>query len=479
MAIMMPSKAISEMQAILGPSHLITDIDEMQPYLTDWRQYYVGQAAAVVKPATAEEVAEIIKLAQQHQLTITPQGGNTSLCGGATPEINGKGLVLCLGRLNKIRSINTKSQTIIAESGCIVENIQNVAAQYDLIFPLDFGARGQAQIGGALSTNAGGLNVVRYGMARQICLGLEVVTPEGEICDLLSSLKKNNTGYDLKQLFIGAEGTLGIITAASLQLLPRPQNTATAWAAVQDINDAISLMQRLNIRSAGHITAFEIMPQIIIDNVRKYYPHVSVPLTQESPFHLLIETSVSVKEEDFPLSAIMESTLADAIEDDIITDAIIAQSIAQQRDLWEMRELIPPSEIKAGPAYKSDISVPIEHMQNFYKHATNEADKIVPNIRVFGFGHLGDGNLHFNLAMPEHGYPNFESYYPQFDTMLIDLLLKYNGVISAEHGIGQKKREMLAKTKDKNAIAMMRKIKRALDPNNIMNPNKIINFNEE
>ena len=327
----------------------------------------------------------------------------------------------------------------------------------------------------------GGLNVLRYGNARSLCLGLEVVTPSGEVMNLLSPLKKDNTGYDLKNLFIGAEGTLGIITAATLQLFPEPKAMATSWAGVRDINAAIELLQRAQAISGGNVIAFELMPKSIIDNVRRFYPDVASPLEDVPPFSALIEiastASSDAKPDDqgqMPLNTQMEMLLQDAFEDGLVNDATIAKNENQRQALWAIRELTPESEIKAGAAYKSDISIPLQHMQAFYHRAAEAAEAIAPGVKIFGFGHLGDGNLHYNLSIPDAGHDDFMSVYPEFDDMITGLLKEYGGSISAEHGIGQKKKQMLAEAKDKTALSVMAAIKAALDPHNIMNPGKIL-----
>jgi len=470
-----------KLNQICGSKYVITAEEEMAPYLKDWRGHYFGKATAIIRPSSTDEVAAILKLANDHLIPVVPQGGNTSLCGGATPDDTGKAIVISMGRMDKIRSLDHQSQTIVVEAGCILENIQNAAEKEDLLFPLNFGSRGICQIGGNLSTNAGGLNVVRYGNARQLCLGLEVVTPSGEVMDLLTPLKKDNTGYDLKNLFIGSEGTLGMITAATLQLYPQPKAVATAWAGVRDINAAIDLLTRTQMASGGNVVSFELMPKSIIDNVRRYYPEVAEPLDDVPDFSCLIEIATTrsadaelSQDGSAPLHEIMTELLGQAMEDGLVNDATIARNENQRQALWAIRELTPESEIKAGAAYKSDISIPLEHMTDFYHRAAKAAEDIVPGVKIFGFGHLGDGNLHYNLSIPDEGHPDFMAQYPKFDEMLKALLIEYNGSISAEHGIGQKKRSMLQEVKDPAALVAMRAIKAALDPNGIMNPGKII-----
>lgn len=472
---------ILELINILGDKYVTHDAEGMMPYLTDWRGHYHGAARAVVKPATTEEVAAIVRLANQHSIPIVPQGGNTSLCGGATPDETGHAIVISLTRMDSIRQLDQTSLTITVDAGCILENIQLAAEREGLIFPLNFGARGTCRIGGNLSTNAGGLNVVRYGNARQLCLGIEVVTAQGDIMDLLSPLKKDNTGYDLKNLFIGAEGTLGIITAATLQLFPEPKARATAWVGIRDIPAAIEMLHKAQSASGGNVIAFELMPKSIVENVREHFPDTITPLEDVPDFSCLIELASTAEDDakpsadgSLPMQKMMENLLAKGFEDGLVLDATIAQNENQRQALWAIRELTPESEIKAGPAYKSDISIPHEHMAVFYERAAAEIRAIVPDVRVFGFGHLGDGNLHFNLAIPKEGHPDFMGIYPQIDDILLNLLKEYRGAISAEHGIGQKKRDMLQQSKDPTALGLMAAVKQALDPKGIMNPGKVI-----
>ncbi len=472
---------IAQFIAICGDKYVLTEKEDKAPHLTDWRGHYTGDAMAVVKPASTAEVSSLVRLCHDHHIPIVPQGGNTSLCGGATPDDSGKAIIISMARMDQIRHFDRPSQSITVDAGCILEKIQDAASQEGLIFPLNFGSRGTCRIGGNLSTNAGGLNVLRYGNARSLCLGLEVVTATGEVMNLLSPLKKDNTGYDLKNLFIGAEGTLGMITAATLQLFPEPKAMATSWAGVRDINAAIELLQRAQAISGGNVIAFELMPKSIIENVRRFYPDVSSPLEDLPPFSALIEiastASSDAKPNDsgqMPLNIQMEALLQKAFEDGLVNDATIASNENQRQALWAIRELTPESEIKAGAAYKSDISIPLQHMQEFYERAAVAAEKIAPGVKIFGFGHLGDGNLHYNLSIPDDGHDDFMSVYPAFDDMITGLLKEYGGSISAEHGIGQKKKAMLKEAKDQTALSVMAAIKSALDPHNIMNPGKIL-----
>ena len=466
---------------ICGAKSIVTGESETAPYLTDWRKDFTGRAVAVARPGSAEEVSRILALANEHRLPVVPQGGNTGLCGGATPDGSGQSILLSLERMDRIVRIDRGSNTMVVEAGCILEAIQTAAAAEGLFFPLDLGARGTCQIGGNLSTNAGGLNVVRYGNARALCPGLEVVVPDGRVMNLMSPLRKDNTGYDLKDLFIGAEGTLGVITAATLQLFPPPKAVAVAFAGIRDIDAGIALLNDFQAASGGRVATFELLSRAIIDNVREHYPDTTPPLKDIADFSVLVEISSTADADArpgadgvLPLDALMESVLADALKEGLVLDAAIAKSESQRAGLWAIRELIPESEARAGPSYKSDISIPLGHMSEFYHRAAAEADKIAPGARVFGFGHLGDGNLHYNFCAPGEGHADFPALYPEFDELLVSLLREYGGSVSAEHGIGQKKRGLLENSKDETALSVMAAIKEALDPNGIMNPGKIL-----
>ena len=466
---------------IVGEANLVQGEQDKARYLTDWRKQYQGDSIAVVKPANTAEVSAILKLADEQDIAVIPQGGNTGLCGGATPDQGNRNLVISTERMAHIRDVDTSSQTITVEAGCILDHIKSAADAHDLLFPLDLGARGTCQIGGNLSTNAGGLNVIRYGNTRELTLGVEVVLMGGKVLSLLSKLKKDNTGYDLKDLFIGAEGTLGIITAATLKLFPKPIATATGFAAMRDIDAAITVLHRCQAASGGNVIAFELMPKTIIDNVRYFYPDTPLPISELPRFSALIEIASTAEdsgkpnaEGTMPLEKTLTEVLAKAMEDGLVLDATIASNLTQRNTIWQIRELTPESEIKAGKAYKSDISIPLKHMSAFYDEAEQAATAIMPGVRIFGFGHLGDGNLHYNLSEPLENRPDFFDFYEAFDEMMKTLVEKYEGSISAEHGIGQKKRDMFLSTKDPAAIDVMRSIKAALDPKNLMNPGKVV-----
>ncbi|MCG8621202.1 MAG: FAD-binding oxidoreductase [Proteobacteria bacterium] len=467
---------ISRLTKALGDKtgkYVLTEGEAMAPYLTDWRKFYAGEAVAVVLPATTDEVASIVAIANEAGCKLIPQGGNTGLCGGATPDSSPRNIVISLKRMNRVRQVDAVSRSITVEAGCTLGEVKAAAAHHNLLFPLDLAARDSCHIGGNLSTNAGGLNVLRYGTARAQTLGIEVVLPDGRVLDLLSTLLKDNTGYSLRDLFIGAEGTLGIITAATLKLFPIPTATATAFVGLHDIAAGVSLLHTLQSTSEAGVVACELIPQIIIDHVRACYPDVVQPLANPPPFSLLIE--LAGNGENDTLGGQFGETLNEALEAGLVVDATIANSEGQRQELWRIRELVPAAEIQAGDVYKSDVAVPISRLAEFYEEAAVAAKAICEDVRVFAFGHIGDGNLHYNFAPPKGGDAvAFAKHFAAFDDMLVELLAKYGGSISAEHGIGQKKRDMLLAHKPSAALDVMRAIKHAIDPKGMMNPGKIM-----
>ena len=475
------TEILNALTETLGEKAVISEGDSLASRLTDWRGDYHGSALALLRPADTNEVSAVLRLASKYRLAIVPQGGNTSLCGAATPDTSGQTLILSLERMNRIREIDPEANFMTVEAGCILQKLHEEAARHDRLFPLNLGARGSCSIGGNLSTNAGGLNVLAYGNTRDLTMGLEVVLADGKVLPLLSSLRKDNTGYDLKNLFIGAEGTLGVITAATLKLFPAPKICVTGFAGIRDINAGITLLNRLQTASGGKVTAFELMPKTIIDNVLLHYPEMTRPLENLPRFSILMDVSSASQADaapgpdgSTPLNALLEEVLAEAYEDGLVSDATVASSSTQQQALWAIREATPEAEVKAGRAYKADISIPLRHMQDFYDRAYAEAEKLCPGLRCLGFGHLGDGNLHYNLGEPPEGREDFAKLYPAFDAILIRLLGKLGGSVSAEHGIGQKKLAMMEQIKDPVTLSVMAAIKTRLDPMNIMNPGKVL-----
>ena len=458
---------------IVGAAGVLTEPADMAPFLVDERARYRGATPAVVRPSTTEEVARIVALCAAEKIPIVPQGGNTGLCGGATPNASGRELVVSLARLNRVREVDPLNYTITVEAGVILADVQKAAAEADRLFPLSLGGEGTARIGGNLSTNAGGTGVLRYGNARDLALGLEVVLPDGRVWDGLSALRKDNTGYDLKHLFIGAEGTLGIITAAVLKLFPRPHAVETALVALDDPAAAVALLARARAATGDRVTAFELILRLPFELVLAEIPGTRDPFAERHPCYVLAELSAGAGEDD--ARGRMESLLAAAMEDGLVRDAVIAESGAQAADFWKLRETIPEAQKLDGASIKHDISVPVSRIPVFMEEAAAAAVAAVDGVRVCAFGHVGDGNLHFNMNQPVGGDPAaFLEREDELNTIVHDAASRHGGSISAEHGIGQLKREALIHYKPAVAIELMRRIKAALDPDNLMNPGKVL-----
>ena len=458
---------------IVGAAGVLTEPADMAPFLVDERARYRGATPAVVRPSTTEEVARIVALCAAEKIPIVPQGGNTGLCGGATPNASGRELVVSLARLNRVREVDPLNYTITVEAGVILADVQKAAAEVDRLFPLSLGGEGTARIGGNLSTNAGGTGVLRYGNARDLALGLEVVLPDGRVWDGLSALRKDNTGYDLKHLFIGAEGTLGIITAAVLKLFPRPHAIETALVALDDPAAAVALLARARAATGDRVTAFELILRLPFELVLAEIPGTRDPFAGRHPCYVLAELSAGAGEDD--ARGRMESLLAAAMEDGLVRDAVIAESGAQAADFWKLRETIPEAQKLDGASIKHDISVPVSRIPVFMEEAAAAAMAAVDGVRVCAFGHVGDGNLHFNMNQPVGGDPAaFLEREDELNTIVHDAASRHGGSISAEHGIGQLKREALIHYKPAIAIELMRRIKAALDPDNLMNPGKML-----
>ena len=473
--------ALDQIASLLGSENILASDTDMQPYLIDWRTVYQGKAQAVITPRSTEQVSQLLSWAQAHDQVIVPQGGNTGLVGGGIPDKSGASLLLSLRKMNKIRDLSKENRSMVAEAGCVLEDLHKAAEAEDLYFPLNLAARGSCSIGGNLSTNAGGLNVLRYGNARDLCLGLEVVLADGQVMNLLSPLRKDNTGYDLKNLFIGAEGTLGIITAASLKLFSLPKARATALAGVRSVADGVTLLSRLQAKSGDQVEAFEILPAVLLDAVLEHFPQTQKPLAQTHPFILLMEiasSDASLAEAGAdgatPMNRLMEAFLAEAFEDELITDATLAANETQRQRLWDIREVAPEVSNKVQNPVNSDISVRVADLDSFYQDASARVRAICETTRICGFGHMGDGNLHFNLYEKAGGDPAWEQKRPALVEAVYESLQKFNGSISAEHGIGVSKAARLAATKDPVALHLMQQIKQLLDPKNLLNPGKIL-----
>ncbi|MEW6293451.1 MAG: FAD-binding oxidoreductase [Pseudomonadota bacterium] len=461
---------IENLRAKLGAAHVLTDAFDIAPHCSDWRGRYSGQPLCVVKPENAEDVATVMRACQEAGIAVVPQGGNTGLCGGATP-IRGE-VVVSLTRLNHIRAIDTDNNTMTVEAGCTLAAVQAAAEQAGRLFPLSLAAEGTATIGGNLSTNAGGVQVLRYGNARELCLGLEVVLPDGRIWNGLRGLRKDNTGYDMKHLFIGAEGTLGLITAAVLKLFSRPRTVATAWATVPSPAAAVALLTRLREKIGGRVTAFELIGRPALDLVLQHIPGSRDPLAERSPWQVLIELSDTMETDlDVPL----EDVLFAAVAASEAGDATIARSAAQARALWALRENIAEAQKIEGLSIKHDISLPVSRIPEFIARCDTALGENFPGVRIVCFGHLGDGNLHYNQSQPA-GQDNaaFIAQSTAVNRIVHDLVHELDGSISAEHGLGQLKREEILRYKSAVEMDMMRAVKRALDPQGLMNPGKIL-----
>lgn len=464
---------LRQIQDVVGDKGWVSDPAGMEPYLTDHRGLYRGRSPAVVRPATTEEVAEVVRLCGEAGVAIVPQGGNTGLVGASVPHEHGREILLSLGRLNRIREVDARNDTLTAEAGCILAEVQAAAAEADRLFPLSMASEGSCQIGGVLSTNAGGTAVLRYGTARDLVLGLEVVLADGRVLDMLTGLRKDNSGYDLKQLFVGAEGTLGIITAAVWKLFPRPRQIETALAAVRDLEAMIELLVRARAASGDSVTAFEMIPRLGVDLVLRHIPGAADPLDQRYDHYVLIELSSAQAEA--PLARRLEDLLAGAMEDGLVLDAAIAASEAQRQGLWRLREAIPEAQGREGGSIKHDIAVPVSALPEFVARATSRVTREMPGLRVVAFGHAGDGNVHFNLTQPEGAdRAAFLEKWEFFNRIVHDLAVELGGTISAEHGIGRLKRDELARYRSAIELELMRRLKSALDPKGIMNPGKVI-----
>ncbi|UYO50066.1 FAD-binding oxidoreductase [Rhodopseudomonas palustris] len=459
---------IARFTAIVGDKHALTDPLELEAYITEERNLYRGHSPLVLRPGSTEEVVAICKLANETRVALVPQGGNTGLVGGQTPH-NGE-VVISLKRMDKIREVDTSSNTMTVEAGVILQRAQEKAAEVDRLFPLSLGAQGSCTIGGNLSTNAGGTAALAYGLARDMALGVEVVLADGRVLNLLSKLKKDNTGYDLRDLFIGAEGTLGIITAATLKLFPKPRAVETAFVGLQSPDDALKLLGIAQGEAAGNLTSFELIAETPLDfSVR--HANNRDPLEARYPWYVLIELS-SPRDD---ARAALESILERGFEDGIVVDAAIASSVQQQQAFWKLREEISPAQKPEGGSIKHDISVPVAAVPQFIEQANAAVVKLIPGSRPVPFGHLGDGNIHYNVTQPIGAdKAEFLARWHDVNKVVFDVVLRLGGSISAEHGIGVMKRDELPEVKDKTAIELMRSIKALLDPHGIMNPGKVV-----
>jgi D-lactate dehydrogenase (cytochrome) len=464
---------LDTLRAIVGTDHVLSDADAVAPYLVDWRGRYTGRAQAVVLPESTEQVSRIVTWCAQTRTPVVPQGGNTGLVGGATPDDSGRAVLLSLKRMARLRAVDPANNTLTAEAGCVLVDVQQAAKQHDRLFPLSLAAEGSATIGGNLSTNAGGIQVLRYGNARELCLGLEVVLPSGEIWDGLRALRKDNTGYDLRDLFIGAEGTLGIITAACLKTFPLPRAQVTALLAVSSLNDALALLDDTQSRCGPTLTGFECFSDFCLTLVERHFPGQHSPFPERHPHYVLLE--LSDHESQDHATALAEGLIASAIEAGRVRDAVVAQSLAQARSLWSLRELISEAQTHEGKNIKHDIAVPISSIARFVEESDALLQRRFPGVRMVVFGHLGDGNLHYNVSPPVGtDAARFLEQQPAIYATVHDQAHAFGGSISAEHGIGQLKRVENARYKSAVELRMMHTLKRALDPLGIMNPGKML-----
>jgi len=468
---------LDPLRAIVGVPHVLTHDDpttDLSAWENDWRQRAWGRALAVVRPGCTAEVAAVVKACAAAGTSIVPQGGNTGLVVGSVPDDSGTQVVLSLTRLNRVRAIDGANLTMTVDAGCVLQTLQEAAEQAGFLFPLSLAAEGSCTIGGNLATNAGGTQVVRYGNARDLCLGLEVVTGQGEVWHGLTGLRKDNTGYDLRDLFVGSEGTLGIITAATMKLYPLPAAQLTAWAAVSSLDDAVALLGLAHQHLGAGLTGFEVMGQFALSLVAKHFPQQRVPLWEDSPYCVLLENSDN--ESEGHARAQFERLLETAFESGVVSDAVVAENLQQAHQLWHIRESIPLAQAEEGLNIKHDISIPVSRIPAFCAETDALLEREIPGVRLVNFGHLGDGNLHYNVQAPVDGDPKafLREQEARVNTLVFDAVARYDGSISAEHGVGSLKADKLPHYKDPVALALMRSIKQALDPQNLLNPGRVL-----
>ncbi|MEM9630011.1 MAG: FAD-binding oxidoreductase [Pseudomonadota bacterium] len=458
---------------LIGAANVLTTPDDQAPYLIEWRDLYQGVTPMVLRPGSTEEVSKVMTYAYEQGLKVVPQGGNTGLVGGQIPQETGDEIVLSLSRLNKVRSVDPVGFTITVDAGVVLESLQNEAEKVDRLFPLSLGAQGSCQIGGNISTNAGGTAVLAYGNTRDLVLGLEVVLPTGEIWNGLRTLRKDNTGYDLKQLFIGAEGTLGIITAASLKLFPKPKKLEAAFVGLPNPQAALKLFTLAKAQAGPVLTGFEIMPRVGVEFCLKHLDGARDPLEGEHAWYVLMELSSG--SEAFPVRDLLESILGEAFEEGLVEDAAFAQSLSQVQDFWHIRHGMSEVQKPEGGSIKHDVSVPVASIPDFLDKAIAAVGEFVPDCRPVPFGHIGDGNIHFNVSQPIGA--DKEEYLAKWDEMnaiVHGIVHDFGGSISAEHGIGRLKRDLLKDVKSSIELDLMQRIKTAFDPKDLLNPGRVL-----
>ena len=469
----MSAELLDVLREIVGAAHVLSEGD-LTAWELDWRKRSRGKALAVVRPANTLQVSGIVKACAASGVSLVAQGGNTGLVGGSIPDASGRQIVLSLQRMNAVRNIDTANLTMTVEAGCILQTLQETAEKAGFLFPLSLAAEGSCTIGGNLATNAGGTQVVRYGNARELCLGLEVVTAQGEVWQGLSGLRKDNTGYDLRDLFIGSEGTLGIVTAATMKLYPMPAARLTAWAAVPSMQHAVTLLGLAHRHLGAGLTGFEVMGQFALSLVDKHFPQQRVPLYKDTPFCVLLENSDH--ESESHAREQFERLLETAMEQGCVTDAVVAENIAQAHALWHLRESIPMAQAEEGLNIKHDISIAVSRIPEFVATTDALLEAAIPGVRLVNFGHLGDGNLHYNVQAPAEGDGKvfLRDREADVNTIVYDSVARFDGSISAEHGVGSLKLDKLEHHKSPVALGMMRAIKQALDPYGVMNPGRVV-----
>ena len=464
---------LADLRRIAGDAHVLTEGD-LSAYTQDWRKRAQGRALAVVRPANVEQVAALVKACLAAGASLVPQGGNTGLAVGSIPDDSGTQVLLSLQRMNAVRALDAANLTITVEAGCILQSLQEAAAKAGFLFPLSLAAEGSCTIGGNLATNAGGTQVLRYGNARDLCLGLEVVTAQGEVWHGLSGLRKDNTGYDLRDLFVGSEGTLGIITAATLKLYPQPAARLTAWAAVPSMQAAVELLGLAHRHLGAGLTGFEVMGQFALGLVDKHFPQLRVPLFKEAPWCVLLENSDS--ESEAHARERFERLLETAFDNGCVADAVVAENLSQAKGLWHIRESIPLAQAEEGLNIKHDISIAVSRIPEFVESTDALLTARIEGVRLVNFGHLGDGNLHYNVQAPAGGDAKafLREREDEVNTLVYDAVARFGGSISAEHGVGSLKTDKLPHYKSPVALSMMRAIKAGLDPHNLMNPGRVV-----
>ena len=464
---------VPQLRAIVGEAQVL-DGGDLSAWEVDWRKRSHGKALCVVRPGSTKEVSAVVKACATAAVSIVPQGGNTGLVTGSTPDSSGTQVVLSLSRMNAVREVDASNLTMTVEAGCVLQTLQETTHHAGFLFPLSLAAEGSCTIGGNLATNAGGTQVLRYGNARDLCLGLEVVTAQGEVWNGLSGLRKDNTGYDLRDLYIGSEGTLGVITAATMKLYSLPTATLTAWAAVPSLDDAVKLLGLAHKHLGPGLTGFEVMGQFALGLVARHFTQLRVPFLQDSAYCVLLETSDHESEAHARFQ--FERLLETALEGGCITDAVVAENLVQAQQLWHVRESIPLAQAQEGPNIKHDVSIPVSRIPEFCRVTDASLAREIPGVRLVNFGHLGDGNLHYNVQAPEgaDAVVFLRDREKQVNTLVNASVSGFGGSISAEHGVGSLKVDTLPVYKSAVAIGLMRVIKRALDPQNIMNPGRVV-----